>query len=53
MVMNLKELIKDCYDRTGAADNTFCGEFETNTDGVELLDLAGNEINYRPSWLRS
>ena len=21
-------------------------EFETNTDGVELLDLAGNEINY-------
>ena len=39
----------DCglrYDRTGAADNTLCGEFETNTDGVELLDLAGNEINY-------
>ena len=35
----------DCglrYDRTGAADNTLCGEFETNTDGVEIIRRKGN-----------
>jgi len=40
---------KDCGDRfdgTGTVDNTLCGEFETNTDGVEILDISGAEINY-------
>jgi len=40
---------KDCGDRfdgTGTPDNTLCGEFETNTDGVEILDISGREINY-------
>ncbi len=39
----------DCglrFDRTGAADNTLCSEFESNTDGVELFDVAGNTIDY-------
>ena len=40
---------KDCGDRfdgSGTPDNILCGEFETNTDGVEILDISGNEINY-------
>ena len=41
---------KDCgfnFDRGGGAqDNILCGEFESNTDGVQVLDAAGNTINY-------
>jgi len=40
---------KDCGDRfdgTGTVDNILCGEFETNTDGVQILDASGNSINY-------
>ena len=39
---------RDCglrFDRTGAADNILCGEFETNTDGVQILSASGT-INY-------
>ena len=43
---------KDCgfnFDRGGgAADGTLCGEYESNAaaDAVNILDLAGAEINY-------
>ncbi len=40
---------KDCGDRfdgTGTVNNILCGEFETNTDGVEILDAKGSTINY-------
>ncbi len=40
---------KDCgkrFDGTGTADNVLCGEFETNTDGVEIYDAKGAEIRY-------
>ncbi len=39
---------RDCglrFDRTGTADNILCGEFETNTDGVQILSASG-PINY-------
>ncbi len=39
---------RDCgfrFDRTGAQDNILCGEFESNTDGVQILSASG-PINY-------